>query len=114
MARLATPAPAATPKKSRTKNISSCPTATAFEIYLIMEGYKVKTDSGDPSTVYSYVNAVESVLEEEGLTWDALKANISATVSKYDVGGEKETFGAKSNRTVISALKCFENYVNKP
>jgi hypothetical protein len=114
MARLATPAPAATLKKSRTKNISSCPTATAFEIYLIMEGYKVETDSGDPSTVYSYVNAVESVLEEEGLTWDALKANISATVSKYDVGGEQETFGAKSNRTVISALKCFENYVNKP
>jgi hypothetical protein len=79
-----------------------------------MEGYKVKTDSGDPSTVYSYVNAVESVLEEEGLNWDALKANIAATVSKYDMGGEKEAFGAKSNRTVISALKCFENYVNKP
>jgi hypothetical protein len=81
---------------------------------VILDGYKVKTDSGNPSTVYSYVNAVESVLEEEGLSWDALKANISATVSKYDVGGEKEVFGAKSNRTVISALKCFENYVNKP
>lgn len=118
MARLATPAPvkpaAVSTKKASAKHTPSCPTATAFEIYLILDGYKVKTDSGNPSTVYSYVNAVESVLEEEGLSWDALKANISATVSKYDVGGEKEVFGAKSNRTVISALKCFENYVNKP
>jgi hypothetical protein len=118
MARLATPAPvkpaAVSTKKASAKHTPSCPAATAFEIYLILDGYKVKTDSGNPSTVYSYVNAVESVLEEEGLSWDALKANISATVSKYDVGGEKEVFGAKSNRTVISALKCFENYVNKP
>ena len=114
MARLAAPAPAATTKKAPAKHIPSCPTATAFEIYLIMEGYKVETDSGNPSTVYSYMNAVESVLEEEGMSWDALKSNISATVSKYDVGGEKELFGAKSNRTVISALKCFANYVNTP
>lgn len=114
MARLATPTPAATPKKSRAKNISSCPTATAFEIYLIMEGYKVETDSGDPSTVYSYLNAVESVLAEEGLTWDALKANISALVSKYDVGGVKELFDAKSNKTVINALRRYEEFVMVP
>ena len=117
-ARLTAPALAKTPstsmKKASARHISSCPTATAFEIYLIMEGYKVETDSGNPSTVYSYMNAVESVLEEEGFSWDALKNHISATVSKYDVGGAKEAFGAKSNRTVISALKCFENYVNKP
>ena len=120
MARLAAPAPvtvkaaAASTKKTFARHIPPCPTATAFEIYLIMEGYKVETDSGNPSTVYSYLNAVESVLEEEGFSWDALKNHISATVSKYDVGGAKEAFGAKSNRTVISALKCFENYVNKP
>ena len=118
MARLATPTPvkpaAVSTKKASAKHIPSCPTATAFETYLIMEGYKIETDSGDPSTVYSYLNAVESVLAEEGLTWDVLKANISAVVSKYDVGGVKELFGAKSNKTVINALRRYEEFVMAP
>jgi hypothetical protein len=114
MARLAAPAPVAPTKKASAKHLPSCPTATAFEIYLIMEGYRVETDSGDPSTVYSYLNAVESVLAEEGLTWDALKANISALVSKYDVGGVKELFDAKSNKTVINALRRYEEFVMVP
>lgn len=118
MVRLSTPAPTKTPtapaKKASARHTPSCPTATAFEVYLITEGYKIETDSGNPSTVYSYINAVESVLEEEGFSWDALKNHISATVSKYDVGGAKELFGAKSNKTVINALKRFEEFVNTP
>lgn len=106
--------PAASTRKASAKYIPSSPVATAFESYLIMEGYKIETDSGNPSTVYSYINAVESVLEEEGFSWDALKNHISATVSKYDVGGAKELFGAKSNKTVINALKRFEEFVNTP
>ena len=120
MARLAAPAPdpakaaAASRKKTSARHIPSCPTATAFEIYLIMEGYKVETDSGNPSTVYSYINAVESVLEEEGLSWDTLKTNISAIVPQYDVGGSKELVGAKSNKTYINALKRFAEFLGKP
>ena len=34
-------------------------------------------------------------------------------VRKYDVGGEQETFGCKSNKTVINALKRFKEFVDR-
>ena len=101
-------------KKAAAKMMPSGPIPTAFEKYLIEEGYAVETDSGNPSTVYAYLNAVESVCTEEGMTWDTLKRSISTIVPRYDVGGMKELFGAKSNRTVISALKRFAEFVGKP
>ena len=90
------------------------PIATAYEEYLISAGYKEETDEGAPSTVYSYVNAVESVRAEEGISWDTLKMNIDSFVSKYDEGGSMSWFGAKSNKTVINALKRFAEFVGKP
>ena len=106
--------PAASPKKASAKYVTSSPVAAAFEAYLIKAGYKIETDSGNPSTVYSYINAVESVLTEEGISWDSLKTNICVLVPKYDVGGEKQLMGAKSNRTVICALKAFEDFTAIP
>ncbi len=88
------------------------PLEKGFEDYLIEAGYKEETDSGNPSTVYSYIKGVETVLEEEGISWNTLEANISSVISKYDVGGEKEQIGAKSNSTVINALRRFEEFVN--
>lgn len=82
-----------------------------FEEYLIKAGYKEKTASGNPSTVSCYVKGVETVLDEEKISWNTLEANISTIISKYDVGGEKEHIGAKSNSTVINALRRFEEFV---
>lgn len=87
--------------------------ATAFESYLIKEDYKTETPSGNPSTVYSYINAIERhVLDSEHITWASLRDNIDVIVKKYDVGGEKEDVGAISNSTVINALKRFKDFVN--
>ena len=114
-ARLATAtAPAAPTKKVAGKTMPTGPVASDFENYLINAGYKEETDDGVPSTVYSYLNAVESVRTEEGISWDTLKNNISSIVPKYDEGGAKELIGAKSNRTVINALKRFAEFAGKP
>jgi hypothetical protein len=117
-ARLAAPTPAAAPsapaKRATAKTMPTGPIATAYEEYLISAGYKEETDEGAPSTVYSYVNAVESVRAEEGISWDTLKMNIDRFVSKYDEVGSMSWFGAKSNKTVINALKRFAEFVGKP
>ena len=117
-AKLSTPmsstAPVAPTKKAATKTMPTGPIPTAFEKYLINAGYKEETDDGAPSTVYSYVNAVESVRAEEGISWDTLKADIDDIVDKYDEGGLMSWFGAKSNKTVINALKRFAEFVGKP
>ena len=103
---------AAPRRKSSSKSMPSGPIATAYEKYLISQGYKVESDAGNPSTVYSYATAVESVTEEEGISWATLRDNISTIVRKYDKGGVKELFGSKSNDTVINALKRFEEFVD--
>jgi hypothetical protein len=93
--------------------VVSGPIATAFEAYLINEGYATETPSGHPSTVYSYISAIENdVLDEEHISWDMLKSNIDSILPIYDVGGKKEHIGAKSNYTVINALRRFAEFVN--
>ena len=89
------------------------PIASAFEAYLINEGYSTETPSGHRSTVYSYIDAIERhVLDGEHISWDTLKLKIDSNVSMYDVGGSKESIGALSNSTVINALKRFREFVN--
>ena len=84
---------------------------TQYEEYLKAAGYPVIGRTGKESTVPAYVYAVEQVLREENLTWAELEKNISQIVTKYDVGGECEDFGARSNRRVINALKRFAEFV---
>jgi hypothetical protein len=84
----------------------------AFETYLINAGYCEYTAVGNPSTVFSYIHAIKKVLEEEGLSWNSLQSNIDNIVPVYDIGGYKQHIGAKSNCTVINALKRFKELVN--
>ena len=117
-AKLSASVPPRTPttpvKKATAKTIPTGPIATAFEKYLISAGYQEETDEGAPSTVYAYVNAVESVRAEEGISWDTLKMNIDSLINKYDEGGSMSWFGAKSNKTVINALKRFSEFEGNP
>lgn len=83
-----------------------------YEKYLISIGYKQTTPSGHPSTVYQYLKAIRTVCDEESINLIGLKENISTIILKYDVGGEKEAIGAKSHKTVINALKRFEEFLN--
>ena len=105
-----------TSKKNTTKRkwTPSCALAASYEKYLIKNGYRIESDSGNPSTVYSYGNAVDKVVDNEGLTWNSLANDINNIVPKYDAGGEYEDIGLKSNKTVINALKRFAEMVNQP
>ena len=82
----------------------------AYEAYLINEEYTELTPKGAPSTVPQYVRAVESVLEEEHLTWSSLTAHIARIVSLYDEGGAKEFEGSRGHKTVINSLRRFEEF----
>ena len=84
----------------------------AFEEYLVNAGYCEYTATGNPSTVFSYIHAIKKVLEEEGLSWHTLQRDIENIVPIYDIGGSKQHIGAKSNCTVINALKRFREFVN--
>ena len=86
---------------------------TDYEAYLISAGYEIETPSGHDSTVYAYSKAIANhVLKNEHITWNGLQGNIYNIVKKYDVGGAMERTGAKSNNTVINALKRFQEFVN--
>ena len=82
-----------------------------FENFLIDQGYKTETPSGNPSTVYDYIKRVEKVCEWENFTWLQLAENIDKIVRLYDVGGAKESCGNLSHRAVINALKRFREFV---
>lgn len=83
-----------------------------FEDYLIKAGYKRESESGNRSTVDSYLRALEAVRHEENVTYSFLARNISSIAAKYDIGGDKVDFGNKSNRTYINALRRFEDFIN--
>ena len=84
-----------------------------FKNYLIEEGYREYTQSGNLSTVYDYCKRINKVCEEEKCTLDELAFNIDKIVKKYDVGGEKEKSGRTSHNSVINALKRFKEFLGK-
>ena len=117
-AKLSAPAPSKIPavpaKKASVKSMPSGPIPSAFEKYLIARGYRQEGKRGSHSTVYYYMDGVETVLTEEGISWDTLKSVASDLVPQYDAGGAKELIGARQHRTVINALKRFADFVGKP
>jgi hypothetical protein len=82
-----------------------------FERYLIDCGYKQKTPSGNPSTVYDYIKRIDKICEWENISWEQLATNIHIILPQYDVGGNKEDLGKKSHNAVINALRRFSDYV---
>ncbi|MBR4101529.1 MAG: hypothetical protein IKK51_06600 [Oscillospiraceae bacterium] len=84
-----------------------------FELFLIEKGYRTTTPSGNPSTVYSYLNSIEKVCEWEGINWTELADDISKIVVMYDLGGINEELGSKSHKTIINALKRYAEFVKQ-
>lgn len=83
-----------------------------FESFMLKNGYSAKTENDTKSTVYAYANSVKSVMSDEGIDWTSLVKQISSIASVYDIGGAKEEIGDRGNRTVINALRRFEDFVN--
>ena len=102
----------ASPSSSGRRKPSSpkCATQLSYETYLENKGYSLTTPSGNDSTVYSYSDAVNKILDEERLTWNSLKNEISDVIKTYDAGVAKEDIGNKSNKTYINALKRFKDF----
>lgn len=94
-------------------NSSSLINADEFKKYLIGEGYKEYTDSGKPSTVFAYVDAVNEVCGQQNCDIQTLGQNIDTIVKEYGKGGKREKEGSKGHDTVINALKAFQKFVKK-
>jgi|GEM_PF-2041454 len=110
-----------TPRRFRTSgmsagsavvNSSDAATRDDYEAYLIHKGYAEVTRKGAPSTVFQYIKSVDSVLEEEHLTWSTLKPQLPGILSLYAEGGAKEALGSRQHYTVINALKRFSEFAN--
>lgn len=84
-----------------------------FENYLVSQGYKVKTPSGNPSTAYDYVKRIENICDWEKCNWEDIAKSIDLLVREYDIGGSKEELGNKSHRAVINALKRYREFVKQ-
>lgn len=82
-----------------------------FEEYLINNGYKQTTPSGNPSTVYDYIKRIDKICEWEDITWQQLANNSQMYLMQYDIGGTKEDLGKKSHNAVINALRRFSEFV---
>ncbi len=79
--------------------------------FLIDKGYKQKTPSGNPSTVYDYIKRIDKICEWECMTWEELADSIQNILYQYDIGGEKENLGKLSHNAVINALRRFYDFV---
>lgn len=84
-----------------------------FYMFLVNCGYKEVTENGQPSTVHSYITAIEKVCRWEKLTWQALAKDITSIVRDYDFGGKRESFGNQSHRTVYNALVAYSWFIKK-
>ncbi|MDR1138270.1 MAG: hypothetical protein LBK70_00105 [Clostridiales bacterium] len=84
-----------------------------YKDFLIANGYKQYTPSGQPSTVFAYIRRIYYVCERERMTWDELARNINKIVNEYNWGGSKEDFGAKSQNAIISALRRYKEFVSE-
>ena len=83
-----------------------------FRKYLIENGYKVYTPSGQPSVVFQYAREVEIILENERMSIEAFNSRINEICFLYDIGGAKQKLGEKGHRRVINALKRYREFID--
>jgi site-specific recombinase XerD len=90
------------------------PLLDEFEKYLIERGYSQITPSGFPSTTRDYAKVrIPKICEREKISVEQLAANIRHYVEKYGDSGREREFGRKSHNSFISALKRFEEFINR-
>lgn len=82
-----------------------------FKKYLIENGYKEWTPSGNPSTVYDYTKRIDKICEWESISWEQLANDVQKYLEQYEIGGIKENLGKKSHNAVINALRRFSEFV---
>lgn len=81
-----------------------------FKNWLISQGFKEYSASGNRSTVLDYLFRINKICQEEGLTWVMLSNNIDLILPLYETGGEKHQFGKRSHESVLNALRNFKKF----
>ncbi|HZJ99217.1 MAG TPA: hypothetical protein VFC79_04395 [Tissierellaceae bacterium] len=85
-----------------------------FRKYLIKNGYKEWTPSGNPSTVYDYINRIDKICEWENISWEQLANDVQVYLEQYEPDGIKADLGRTSHSAVVNALRRFsESIVQK-
>lgn len=83
-----------------------------FKEYLVKQGYKEFTPSGNPSTVYDYAGRIKTICTREGInTAKKLIGRIDELEQKYGETGSEVAFGKKSNSSYINAVRRFNEFV---
>lgn len=82
-----------------------------FKRWLIQNGYKEYTGSGNRSTVYDYIKRIDFVCDNERIDWMELGEKIDFITAMYDIGGVKSYLGEISHRAVINALKRYGEFI---
>lgn len=76
-----------------------------FRLYLQNRNYRPAT------TIPAYINSIEKICAEENLSWMGIAENIHKLVKDYDSSGVKAELGEYGHRTVINALKRFQEFI---
>lgn len=85
-----------------------------FIDYLIGREYKIYTKNGLPSTAFEYARRIDCVMSWEGYSsWYEVATNIKQLLVDYDIGGAMEEYGEIGHRTVINALKRFDEFCDE-
>ena len=84
-----------------------------YRRYLIDRGYSVVTPSGNPSTVDDYCHRIDFVCNVENIGWADIPTHIDKLLQEYGRGGIKQSLGAKSNNSVINALRRADECIQK-
>ena len=82
-----------------------------FVKWLVEQGYKKYTPSGNRSTAFEYADGVEKVRQRESLTETEMIKNIGMLIKKYDIGGAESEFGSMRHRIIINALKRYREFI---
>lgn len=83
-----------------------------FKNWLVDQGYKEYTPSGNPSTAYDYVKRINFIIEQEHYSsWQKIVNNIDFLLHEYGECGKKAELGKKSHNAVICALKRFKEFL---
>ena len=84
-----------------------------YRNYLIVNGFKLVSDSGINSTVDDYVNRIERICNRENMDWQTLANNIEEVLAEYETVEEKIAYAKTSNEAPLNALRHFNRFTKE-
>lgn len=82
-----------------------------FKSYLIAQGFKEYSASGNRSTAIDYQFRILKIKEQENMTWKELASNIDTVFSKYNKTGLRSDYGKRSHESYINSIKHYSKFI---